>query len=327
MNLHMQYASRWGITGFGGEFRNEGILSNVLGKPMEEPIGKYRFSDNRTHISYYLEHNLIIDRFSLSLGGLLNHFTTLPNKFNLYPAVNASYRPTRSLRVYASWNKATRVPTFTDLYYTTATHIGNSNLEAETSESFEVGAKLSRRVVNGSISAFYMKGSNMIDWVKANPDDKWESRNHTRVNKRGFEANARIDLDEWFGPRQPFLSLNLGYMHLHQNRVEDDWISNYTLNHLRHKFTAALHHRVVKDLTLSWNFRWQERAGSYVQYVDLQPGEQVNFTPFGLLDLKANWSLGRYNLFVNANNIFNATHGTMAISPAGVLAHGRALHI
>ena len=223
MNLHMQYASRWGITGF-GESSQRGHLSNVLGKPMEEPIGSTA-SRTTAHTSVITEHNLIIDRFSLSLGGLLNHFTTLPNKFSLYPAVNASYRPTRSLRVYASWNKATRMPTFTDLDYTTATHIGNSNLEAETSESFEVGAKLSRRVVNGSISAFYMKGSNMIDWVKANPDDKWESRNHTRVNKRGFEANARIDLDEWFGPRQPFLSLNLGYMHLHQNRVEDDWIS------------------------------------------------------------------------------------------------------
>lgn len=308
MNLHMQYASRWGITGFGGEFRNEGILSSVLGKPMEDTIGKYTFSDNRTNMSYFLEHNFIIDRFTLSVAGLLNHNTAIPNQFTLYPAVNASYRPDPSVRLYASWNKATRMPTFTDLYYTTATHIGNSNLEAETSEAFEAGVKLTRRVVSGSLSAFYMKGSNMIDWVKADPDDKWESRNHTRINKRGFEANVQIDLQEWLGTRQPLLSLNAGYMHLHQNRVADDLISNYTLNHLRHKFTVALHHRVVENITLSWNFRWQERAGSYVQYVGLQPGEQVPFTPFGLLDVKASWSLGRYKLFLNVNNIFDATH-------------------
>ena len=97
-------------------------------------------------------------------------------------------------------------------------------------------------------------------------------------------------------------------MHLHQSRVEDEWISNYALNHLRHKFTAALHHEVVKNLTLSWHLRWQERAGSYVRYVDLQPGERVNFEPFALVDVKADWSLRNYNLFVHANNIFNATH-------------------
>lgn len=308
VNLHMQYASRWGITGFGGEFRNEGILSSVLGKPMEDTIGKYRFYDNRTNISYFLEHNFIVDRFTLSVAGLLNHNTAIPNGFDLYPAVNATYRPNQSLRLYASWNKATRMPTFTDLYYTTTTHIGNTRLEAETSEAFEAGIRLTRPIVSGNLAAFYMKGSNMIDWVKAAPDDKWESRNHTRINKRGVEANMQVDLTAWFGPRQPFNTVSLGYMYLDQNREEDELISNYTLNYLRHKFTASLQHRVVSSLTLSWNYRWQERAGSYVQYVDLQPGEQVTFTPFGLLDVKANWSLDRYDLFIHANNIFDTTH-------------------
>jgi len=308
MNLNMQYASRWGITGFGGEFRNEGIMSNVLGKLMEDTIGKYTKSDNRTNISYFLEHNFIFNRFTLSVGGLLNHNTAITNKFDLYPALNASYRPLEPLRIYASWNKATRMPTFTDLYYTTATHTGNSNLEAELSEAFEIGLKYIHPIVKGSIAAFYMKGRNMIDWVKPSPDALWESRNHTKINTKGFEVTVALDLKEWFGNGQPFRSLNVGYMHLHQNRVEDELISNYTLNYLRHKFTAALHHDVVKNLTLSWNFRWQERAGSYVQYVDLQPGGEVEFRPFSLLDVKANYEFSHVDLFVNANNIFNTTH-------------------
>src|SRR5690554_7535609 len=96
MNLTMQYASKWGITAFGGEFRNEGILSSVLGKPMEETIGKYAYSDNRSNISYFLEHNFILRQFSLSVGGLLNHNTAIPNTFDLYPALNVSYRPWES---------------------------------------------------------------------------------------------------------------------------------------------------------------------------------------------------------------------------------------
>jgi len=308
MMLNMQYASAWGITSFGGEFRNEGILSNVLGRPMESSIGKYTKADNRTNISYFAEHTFIYDPFTLSLGGLLNYNTAIADQFDFYPALNASFRATDHLSIYASWNKATRMPTFTDLYYTTKTHIGNSDLNAEQSEAFEVGTKYTHPVVRGSVASFYMKGRNMIDWVKPSPEALWESRNHTQLDKKGFEANITLDLAAWFVTDQPFRLLSFGYMYLHQDLVDDILISNYTLNHLRHKLTAALQHEVTKKLSLSWHFRWQDRVGSYVQYVDLQPGERVDFTPFSLLDIKARYTLPNVELFINANNIFNTTH-------------------
>jgi iron complex outermembrane receptor protein len=308
MNLNMQYASALGITSFGGEYRNEGILSSVLGKPMEDTIGKYTKTDNRTNISYFLEHNFIFRQFTLSVGGLLNHNTAVVNKFDLYPALNVSYRPVESLRIYASWNKATRMPTFTELYYTTVTHTGNTDLEAEQSEAFEVGTQYTHPMVRGSVVAFLMKGRNLIDWVKPSPDALWESSNYTQIDKAGFEANLWFNLKEGFGANQPFRSFSLGYAYIHQNRVEGDLISNYTLNYLRHKLTASLHHEVVKDLSLSWNIRWQQRMGTYVQYIDLQPGERVAYPPFALLDVKANYHLRHIDLFVNANNLFNTTH-------------------
>lgn len=308
INLHTQVASKWGITSFGGEFRNEGILSNVLGKPMEDTLGRYTKSDNRTHISYFAEHNFIWEKLTLSLGGLLNYNTAIADRFDFYPALNGSFRATDRLSLYASWNKATRMPTFTDLYYTTKTHIGNSNLKAEESEAFETGIKYSHPVINGSLAIFHMKGRNMIDWVKASPEALWESRNHTRLNKQGFEADLNLNLASWFGSGQPMRTLSFGYMYIDQERVEDELISNYTLNHLRHKVTAGLHHVVAKQLSLSWHFRWQQRVGSYVQYVDLKPGERMEYAPFALLDVKANYALPRANLFLHANNIFNTTH-------------------
>ena len=308
MNLNMQYASRFGITSFGGEFRNEGILSNVLGNAMEEPIGKYTKSDNRTNISYYAEHNFILNRITLSLGGLINYNTAVTDKFDFYPAINGTFRATNKLSLYASWNKATRMPTFTDLYYTTATHTGNSNLEAEFSEAFEVGAKYNHHIVKGAIAVFNMAGKNMIDWVKPSPEALWESTNHTQINKKGVETNISFDFKEWLGDNQPINSFNVGYMYIDQERVEDELISNYTLNHLRHKFTAGLHHDLIKNLTLSWNFRWQERNGSYVKYSDLLPGERVDYAPFSILDVKANYKIRNTDFFVNANNIFNSVH-------------------
>ena len=305
MNLNMQYASVYGITSFGGEIRNEGILSNVLGKPMDRSIGEYTKSDNRTNLSYFAEHTVVHNMFTFSLGGLLNYNTAIIDKFSFYPAVNGSFRATDNLSLYASWNKATRMPTFTDLYYTTATHAGNTNLEAEESESYEVGLKYSHPFITASFASFILNGKNMIDWVKADADALWESKNHTKIGTNGVESTISFDLNKWMGHSQPFTSLTLGYMYIDQNIEESELISNYRLNYLRHKFTAALQHEVVNNLTFSWKFRWQNRIGSYIQYIDLQPGELVKYTPFGLLDVKVDYKLNNINLFLNANNIFN----------------------
>ena len=307
-NLTFQYASKLGITSFGGEFRNEGIMSNVLGKPLDEPIGNFTKSDNRTAINYFAEQNFLFRNVTLSVGGLLNYNTAIPNKYAFYPAINSSYRITDKVSLYASWNKATRMPTFTDLYYTTATHIGNSNLETEQSEAFETGVKLSNRIVRANIAAFYMKGRNLIDWVKPSEEALWESRNHSKVNKKGVETNLQFDLKELLGHRLPFHSLNLGYLYLDQNMVDDELISNYTLNHLRHKFTANLQHDVVRNLSMTWNFRWQERTGSYLKYVEAQPTEITRYKPFSLLDLKVNYQLRNINLYTNINNVFNTEY-------------------
>ncbi|MBZ4651456.1 MAG: TonB dependent [Proteiniphilum sp.] len=308
MNLNMQYASALGITSFGGEFRNEGILSNVLGKPMEEPIRKYSKADNRSSISFHLEHNLIVRNLTFSMGGLLQHHTAVANQYDFYPALNTSLRATRHLTLYASWNRAGRMPTFTDLYYTTATHVGNSNLKAEESEALETGFRYSHPLVKVNLAAFYMEGRNMIDWVKSSPEALWESTNHTRIHKKGVETGLQLDLREWLGTNQPFTAFKAGYLYLQQERVDDNLISNYTLNHLRHKFTAALHHQLTGNLSLSWHFRWQERAGSYIRYSDGQPGERVSYLPYSIIDLKAIYQLGQTDLYLDANNLFNNTH-------------------
>ncbi len=307
-NLTFQYASRLGITSFGGEFRNEGIMSNVLGKPLDTPIGNYTKSDNRTAINYFAEQNFLFDNVTLSVGALINHNTANTNQFDFYPAINTSYRITEKVSLFASWNKATRMPTFTDLYYTTKTHTGNSNLKSEQSEALEAGVKVVNRVINANLTAFYMKGRNLIDWVKPSEEALWESRNHSKINKRGVETNINMNLKELLGKSVPLNSLSLGYLYLDQNMVDDELISNYTLNHLRHKFTASLQHDIMRNLSMTWNFRWQERTGQYLKYVEAQPTEVTPYQPFNLLDIKVNYKLKNINLYANINNVFNTEY-------------------
>lgn len=304
-NLNFQYASKLGITSFGGEFRNEGILSNVLGKPLKEPDGNYTKSDNRIAINYFAEQNFLFKDATLSVGGLMNYNTAVPGDFEFYPAINSSYRLTEEVSLYASWNKATRMPTFTDLYYTTKTHTGNSDLAAEQSEALEFSLKLSNRIVRANFTIFSMQGRNLIDWVKPSGDTLWESQNHSEIDKKGFETNINFNLQELLGSATPLHSLSLGYVYLDQNLVDDVLISNYTLNHLRHKFTANLHHNIMHNLSMSWGFRWQERTGTYLNYVDAQPGEVTHYKPFSLLDLKLNYRLRNMNVYANITNVFD----------------------
>ncbi len=304
-NLNLQYTSRLGITSFGAEFRNEDIVSNVLGKEMDKPDGKYIKADDRTNISYALEHNILLNKFSLSVGILANYNTALRGNYKFYPTINASYHILDELKIYSSWSKATRMPTFTDLYYTTKTHIGNTDLKPEDSEAFEIGFKYSRPVVRAYLTGYLMKGKNLIDWVKENPDDKWESRNLTEIDKKGLEIGAKFYLKEIIPSLDPTTTLQIGYTRLHQRKNSGELISNFTLNYLRDKFTAQLNHPIYKDVSANWNFRWQKRMGTYLKYEDLKPTSQQPYPAFSTLDLRVNWKIRAFDINLTANNIFN----------------------
>lgn len=314
ISLNAQYSSRFGITSFGGEMRNEGILSSVLGNAMPDTIGKYTKAYNRTNINYFVEHNVVLDRLTLSVGGVLNYNTAIINTFRFYPAINASYRPTDRLSLYVSWDMATRMPTFTELFYSTRTHVGNAELLPENKSSVELGFRYLRSWLSVNGSLFYSEGENLIDWIYNEIDSKWYSVNVTKDNKLstiGANGNVVIDLESIAGKRQPLNTLSVGYQYLKQNSSvasDKNPISLYVFNYLKHKFTAILNHDIVKDISMTWNFRWQDREGSYTQYVDFKPAEAVDYKPFFVLDLKVDYALKGFNIFVAANNIFDNTY-------------------
>ena len=64
----------------------------------------------------FLEHNVLLRRFTLSVGVLANYNSALNEGIHFYPGIDASYRIGDNVRLYGSWNRALRMPTFTDLY-------------------------------------------------------------------------------------------------------------------------------------------------------------------------------------------------------------------
>ena len=115
INLNSYFDWVAGRTAFGAEFRNEDIVSTNLGEPLNNPHGHYKNGLNRSNLSFHLEHNILLKRFTLSAGfvAVKNTWNEMP--FTLYPGIDASYRMGDHWKVYASYNTSLRMPSFTEL--------------------------------------------------------------------------------------------------------------------------------------------------------------------------------------------------------------------
>jgi iron complex outermembrane receptor protein len=305
-NLIFMYRSKAGNTSLGVELRRENIVSSNLGKPLPEPWENYKKSDARTTAGAALEHTVILDHWVLSAGALLSYTSLLKDNRTLYPSVSAAYRPSDALKLSASWSKSTRMPTFTDLYYTTETHNGNTGLRPEKSESFDLGIQYSATRVQAYLRGFLLRGRDMIDWVKINPQDsKWASWNLTKVNTAGLEAGLR------FSPAtfMPFLgassAVSLDYARMHQSSDTQGMISMYALNYLRDKFTAQFSHPIIKGLSAGWHFRVQKRMGTYEKFENLEKVGDVPYPAFSTLDLKLNFRYRDITFNLSLNNLYD----------------------
>lgn len=316
-NLNLQYTWILGTTSFGAEFRNERVLSTVLGELLNEPEGKYTKEADRTNISYVLEHTYTWKNFTFTGGLMANYNTSIRGSYKFYPTAGVSYRPLDDIKIYASWSKATRMPTFMDLYYNTATHSGDVNLKSEESESFDFGAKYFNRYFSLSLNSYLMYGNNMIDWVKNG--EKWQSMNHASIDKIGLEIGAKIDLYETLGFLYPNMSVQFGYNRLYQDgdNISKEQSSNYVLNYLRDKFTTQLLFPVYKDKLIStWSFRWQKRMGTYDDYSEGVKPVKTPFPAFSTMDFSLNYKLSNnWIINLNINNLYDTHYFDMGSVP------------
>lgn len=302
-NLNLQYEWKWGATNLGGELRHEEILSSKMGKPMVEKHGVYYIKyDNRTNASVALEHNITLTRFTASIGVLMNHNTLQDGKYKFYPSVSLGYRPVDNLKISSTWSKSTRMPTFTDLWYSQETHNGNAGLEPERSQSVDLGLQYRNNLFSVYIDGFLLWGRNMIDWVRADSKEKWQSWNHTKLDKQGVEIGATLYLSKVSPILGKQSTLSVDYSRIHQSRNEVGLESKYSLNYLRDKLTARLHHDIYKGLSMDWGLRYQKRMGYYV--VDKV---KKDFPAFSTLDLKINYRYRNFDFNVTMNNLYD-TH-------------------
>ena len=313
VNLNNYIQTFLGKTAFGAEFRNEGVRSTSLGEPLNSPIkvpgadADFTLGLNRTNLSFHLEHNIVLRRFTLSAGVIAVKNTGNEMKFRFYPGVDASYQFARDWKVYASYNTSLRMPTFTELYYSVGGHKADKYLKPEEMQAVEVGVKYLRPGIRGTLSLYRYHGTDMIDWIKdisQGDDAPWQSVNHAVINTMGAEASVLVDIRELM-QRDAFVrSVNVSYSYIDQDKeTTPNLQSKYALEYLRHKFVAQANFRIWKLLEMNVSYRWQDRMGNYQKGNSMVPYE-----PYSLVDARLSWNAPQYKIYVEGNNLLNKTY-------------------
>ena len=314
VNLNGYFDWILGRTAVGAELRNEDLLSGNLGEPLDNPhhiSGTDRYYDhgiNRTNISFVVEHNILLRRFTLSAG-----LVAVKNSWNgmnmkVYPGIDASYRIGDSFKIFANYNTSLRMPSVTELYYSVGGHVADKNLKPEEISSVEAGVKYADHGITTQASVYHNNWKNMIDWIRNTadgPDASWKSVNFTEVKATGFQAQLTLNFRQIVPTQRILKSFNASYNYLFQDKDIDSYVeSKYSLEYLRHKLVANLQLNIVSRLDLGINFRWQDRRGIYTDF----DGTVKEYSPYSVVDARLSWTAPKYKLYLEANNIFDKTY-------------------
>lgn len=297
------YLSRIGKTTLGLDVRNEHIYSNVLGTSIDsmraplEKNGYFTKANNRLIETVFVDHSINFNRWYVSLGAAGTNSTTFG--LNYYGGVDVAYAFNNHFRVFADANSAVRIPTFTDLYYKSATQIANPDLQPERSQTIEIGAKLNKFGWQLDATVYKRFGQNVIDWVKEPDSTKWQSQNLTKVNALGSEATLRYTFKN-----KLIKTVALSYSYLQMDKSADNYDSKYALDYLKNKFIVSVDHKIWNKLSAVWKFGYFDRAGTYTD----RKNQLQKFEPYSMLDCRLRWNDQYFDVFGDVNNIFNTVY-------------------
>ena len=153
----------------------------------------------------------------------------------------------------------------------------------------------------------------MIDWVKANSEDKWQAQNITKVNTWGIEFSSNINMGSLISRDFFIKNIALKYAYLDMDKSSSEYISRYVLDQLKHKLNLSLNHKIYKSLGANWQFAWQDRNGGYTWYnkEDLTDFEQRSYEAFWLVDAKLYWQKPNYTVYLEASNLLDHNYYDM----------------
>ncbi|MGA0373870.1 MAG: TonB-dependent receptor plug domain-containing protein [Flavobacteriaceae bacterium] len=279
MAFDTSVASDWGLTGMGVDISKVSIRSNNLG------------DRSRTMMNFFLEHRFYLFNKSVDItpGLVANYFSDFGS--HSFPGIDMGWQISPKFRLYINSGATFRIPTFTDLYYSDRTTLGNADLKPEEATSNEVGIRLFSPKVSLSLAFFSRKAKNLIDYVKNNRDDTipFKAQNIQQVNTSGIDIEFIHPIPINNALTHEF---KISYSYLENNLKNSGFnFSRYSINNdLKHHFVSNYYLPIHKNLNTYFVYKYLERTSG---------------DAYSVIDISAQWTISRCQVSVYFNNIFN----------------------
>ncbi|MGH9370711.1 MAG: TonB-dependent receptor plug domain-containing protein, partial [Vicinamibacterales bacterium] len=271
-----RYGSGRNWTSLGAEVGMDWIRSNNLGDRDFGRAGVFlelqRAIGRRTTVYPALRY----DRYS-TFGG------------NWSPSLAAVVTLSPQLRARASAGRAFRVPTFTERYYRDPAHRAVAELAPERAWGLEGGLDWTAKGWVAGVTPFLRREADVIDWIRSSALEPWQTANIREVRTHGVEMTA---VRAWSG----------GFA-----RVEYTWLdsaapsltllSKYVADYAPHSLAASAAFRV---------------PGSAWLGVRTDCKKKNDGRSYCGVDARVSRALGRFELFVEATNLFDVDYQEIA---------------
>ncbi len=296
--LNASTSNSLGNLGLGFDLSRVSLKSNNLGER------------KRTMLNMFVEQQVILnnDKIDFTPGLAITYFSDVSTKLNyqnnffnnlfFYPGMDLGYRLNNNLKLYTNIGFTYRIPTYTDLFYSSPTTMGNENLKLEKALTKEIGLKYLKDDFNFNFSLYQRDASDIIDYVRNNEAEPWQASNIREINTSGFELN--IGYKFYLGSFR-MQTINIGYSNIEDELLETDFaFSRYALNSLKNQITGT------------YTFEINEKIYSTVTYKNAERSDEEKYT---VIDFRTSYKLDKFTLSVILNNILDTEYSETNLVP------------
>ena len=217
------------------------------------------------------------------------------------PSVAGSLQLPRNVKLRGALGYGYRLPTYTDLYYSDPTTLGNPRLQPESAWSYEGGVDwFPRPQVQVSVTGFTSSQHNSIDYTRASAAARWQATNLANFRYSGVEASF-----EWRSHTTGTLGGSYTFVSGAQSALgglQSEYVFNFPVHNLAAEWTAP---------PGPWGIESRTR---------LAVTQRFARAAYPVLDTSLARPVGRFQPYVQLTNLSNTGYEELV----GVRMQGRA---
>lgn len=266
--------------------------------------------NNKLHINTVVNYESVIGKGNnianqkrnvIAFTSVLNHFISeklsysaqLRKEFSsvykvpLLYSLSTEIKPFNNYTISINTSKNFRAPTINDLFWKGS---GNRNLQPEESYQYELSNNISFKNIGFSVTGFYIKSSNLIQWSPNPNSGNWEPNNIAKAKNYGVESTLNI-----------------------RKKVSNHQVSfatNYALTFAKDiEKDSQLIYVPKHKVNFLFDYKFKNLSIYYQQLVN---GKVAVFTgelpAYTVANVGANYQLHQINLGFKINNIYNMAY-------------------